>query len=172
VDDTLWIISLKDTSWNGGSIYVHNDVTDLHAILYAERTLMTAIWDIDGNGIVDNSTWSVEVINASTTSAQLNNQLYIYGSLFSENTIGWSRANPIECPFYITCSDSIEAQKYDLNYMRRYIQIDHDNNPVTPVINANGGTTSQGTLSWSNESFPLVIEYNSAIQSSPPPLFK
>jgi len=170
--DTLWIISLKDSAWNGGSIYVNNDVTDLHSVLYAEKVLMTAIGDIDGNRSIDDSNSSIEVLNSSTTSSQLNNQLYIYGSVFSENTIGWSRANPIECPFYINCADSIEAQKYDLNYVRRYIQIDHDNDPLTPLINANGWATAQWTLSTTNQGFPLVIEYNSAVQSSPPPLFK
>lgn len=48
----------------------------------------------------------------------LKNQLYIYGSIVSENTLGGSRMSPPRCPSLVaTCAD---AQQYDLNYLRRY----------------------------------------------------
>jgi len=52
----------------------------------------------------------------------LKNQLYIYGSIVSENTIGGSRMNPVRCPslLSITNCDMDTAQRYDLNYLRRY----------------------------------------------------
>jgi len=52
----------------------------------------------------------------------LKNQLYIYGTLFTENTIGASKNIIPVCPYYIddsVCTQA-EAQKYDLNYIRRY----------------------------------------------------
>ena len=79
--------------------------------------------------------------------------------------------NPVTCPFYITgvCSQ-VQAQKYDLNYLRRYYLKDNnwdgdvDDAWDTP---AGGWITSNTTY----RKYPVVIEYNSKIQISPPPFF-
>lgn len=52
--------------------------------------------------------------------SELKNQLYIFGSLISYNTIGGARANPVTCPAVIPSCTQDNAQKYDLNYLRRY----------------------------------------------------
>jgi hypothetical protein len=65
-------------------------------------------------------------LDGDSSATLLENQLYIRGSLFSENTIGGSRSSTPECPYYVdnsTC-DQVEAQSYDLNYLRRYYMFD------------------------------------------------
>ncbi|MDD3302290.1 MAG: InlB B-repeat-containing protein, partial [Candidatus Gracilibacteria bacterium] len=110
-------------------------------------------------------------LGGNATFSELKNQLYIYGSLFSENTVGGSRANPLKCPYYITTCTSIEeAQKYDLNYLRRYYLKDTNGDGV--------GDTSAGLLGsyFSSTSpyyeYPVVIEYNRLIQTNPPIVFE
>jgi hypothetical protein len=72
----------------------------------------------------------INTLNGDTDADVLNNQLYIYGSVFSENTIGGSRLSLWKCPYYISSlSCTIEtAQTYDLNYLRRYFIYDSNNN--------------------------------------------
>jgi hypothetical protein len=74
------------------------------------------------------------------------------------------------CPYYIKesiCSDVKQAQKYDLNYLRRYF-IKTDGTPV------NGGVNYFGIYDSSYEyyTFPVVVKYNSKVQLTPPPLFE
>lgn len=164
--DILWVIALEDANGNGGNIYVHPDVTDISAVLYADRAVMTAI-DSDNSGSISGT----EVFDGTSDPADFSDQLYIYGSVFSENTIGWARSIPRECPYYVAICDTAQtAERYDLNYLRRYVLEDHDSDPGTPDIPAFGWQSSR----WSGiyREYPLIIEYNSLIQSSPPPLFK
>jgi hypothetical protein len=85
----------------------------------------------------------------------IQNQLYIYWTVFSENTIWGSRIDPPVCPFWIesdssiTCN-TIEAQKYDFNYLRAW---------------------SNNKYNASYADYPVIIKYNSTVQSTPPPLF-
>lgn len=112
-EDMLGIIVLKDESGNGWNIYIHPEVTNIVGTMFAEGALMS--YD-HSNG------WE---ISWNATQDQLKNQLHIYGSVFSENTIGWASVldenDLYSCPFNITelCTKQL-AQKYDLNYLRRY----------------------------------------------------
>ena len=151
--DILWVIVLKDENDNGWNIYVNPSVTRVDGILYADKSLLS----YDG----------VSELDSNTVNAILANQLYIYGSLFSENTIWWSAKEPPDCPYYVDCSDVSIAQKYDLNFLRSYrMRID--------------GTASNGWMnyfatydsSYPYYTFPVVIKYNSKIQTWPPPLFE
>jgi len=117
----------------------------------------------------DGQITSTEIHNQNTPISTLSNQLYIYGSVFSENTIGGSRSNPVECPYYVTCSTSSEAQQYDLNFLRRYVRID-TNDDGNPDTIANGGIQSSGTT-VTTQDYPVVIEYNSNLQINPPVFF-
>ena len=56
----------------GGNIYINPSVTDIHAVMYADRSV------ISYNGAE---------LDGSTQDSVLANQLYIKGSLFSENTL-------------------------------------------------------------------------------------
>lgn len=48
-------------------------------------------------------------------------QLFLRGSVISDNTIGGASMTPLKCPYGATgtCSDQ-EAKRYDLNYFRFY----------------------------------------------------
>jgi len=155
--DILWIIILKDDNWNWGKLYIDTDVTRVDAIIYADKSVIWyntsySWWNpqwLSPDDILKKETdW-----NISDTALQ--NQLYFYWSIFSDNTIWGSRLNTPVCPFWIelewwTC-DLIRSQKYDLNYLRSWYITKYDNNY------------------WD---YPVIIKYNSVVQSGPPPLFE
>ena len=76
----------------GGNIIIADDVTDIHASLFAEHA----------------------VLSDPTPGAMREYQLYIGGSLVSGNTLGETTAGI--CPYYVT--GVCEAQKYDLEELR------------------------------------------------------
>ena len=155
--DMLWIISLTDNAWNGWNIYLDTQVTNLVGIYYADKAMIS----YDGVNEIDWSVWTTI----------LKNQFYLYGTLFSENTI-WGSIIP-KCPYYVpnALCDTNEARKYDLNFLRRYFT--YDNNDVDTLEN-NIYNSGIWYFSYGNPNFkyPMVIEYNSNIQSTPPPLFE
>lgn len=156
----------------GGSIYINPLVTDIHAILYTDKSIISSF---DG----------INPIPINTSASQIANQLYIKWSIFSENTIGGSRnldglwdSDPL-CPFYISwsaCSTVHEAQIYDLNYLRRYFIYDSDSDGTIESNGddnpAYGGLRSSWLGAWNAlDKFPVIIDYNPAIQQTPPPFF-
>lgn len=151
ITNNLWIIVLKDKNGNGGNVYIDPDVTQIHATIFSDKSLMSytdILWEL----------WWW------TSQYTLRNQLYIKWSVFSENTIGGSKATPPICPYYVDtflCTWE-EAQKYDINYLRRYY-LDDSGNPVNWWIQV-------FTTSPKNQ-YPVIFEYNPSIQSFPPPLF-
>lgn len=153
----LSIVVLKDTNWNWWNIYINPNVTYVKAVMYADKSLISYDWT---NELDWNTSFSV-----------LKNQLYIYGSVFSENTVWWSRANPIECPYYVpSCPTQEYAQKFDLNYLRRYYLKDTNYDWIwdTPVW----WWISYFPNTSLNYRYPVVIEYNPLIQSNPPLIFR
>ena len=167
----LWIIVLQKDGV-GGNIYIDPSVTDVHAVMYADRSLIS----YDGSHELDgtSSTWS------------LANQLYIRGSVFSENTIWASQKPTPECPFYVAsteCNSTQEAMKYDLNFLRRYIlvqPVDTEGNPIWDKVpqfwavesyiwdDSRINTESQKP---GYRKYPVIIEYDPQIQQTPPPFF-
>lgn len=163
----LWLIAISKDN-KGGNIYIDPAVTDIHANMYASKSVLSykdGTWELEGD--IDDS--------------ELANQLYILGSIFSENTIWGNETN--ECPFFVTNCSNANAKKYDLNYLRRYILVqplDADNNPVGDKVPQFGGAES---YMWDNSNintetqrpgdrkYPFIIEYNSKIQTTPPPFF-
>jgi len=169
-DGILWIVTLSDdrddvTVWN---IYIDPSVRDIHASMYTNK----AVISYDGSNELD----------GTTNQSILVNQLYVKWSIFSENTIWWSRADPLICPFYVNsnCSnfpDTIHrnnAQKYDLNFIRRFFVYDSNTNGTIEYdgsdIPANWGQVADGWTSY--QEFPLIVEYNPLIQQTPPPFFE
>jgi len=165
--DILWIIALN------GDILIDTSVTDIHAILYTNRSVMSTT-----NGI--------NRLDGSTSLATLANQLYIRWTVFSENTLWWSRSATPECPYYVAdsdCNSSWVAQKYDLNYLRRYFTYDSwswydvDTDGLTdgfgnPYDKNKSWEISQAGLNNHRLSeFPVIIEYNPNVQQNPPPFF-
>lgn len=160
----LWLIALKKNGV-GGNIYIDPTVTDIHAILYAEKSL------ISYNGSIE-LWWE-------TSDSALANQLYIKWSVFSENTLGWAES-PYSCPFYInsTCNENT-AKKYDFNYLRRYrlvTETDADGNVIQQIPDYSwaesfAGDSTRGHSNLDYRKFPLIIEYDARIQQTPPPIF-
>jgi len=152
---------------HGWNIYINPSVTDVHAVMYADRSVIS----YDGTNELD----------GGTEDQNLANQLYIYGSIFSENTIGGSLTTT--CPYYTaSCNDNI-SKKYDLNLLRRYIlvsEVDGDGNPTWVQYPQFWGAESYMWNEFDHDTeaqrpgyrkFPLIIEYNPAIQQTPPPFF-
>lgn len=167
-DAILWIIVLKWNASESGNIYIAPNVTDIHAIMYTEQSILSKGANYSQSNI----------------DFLLKNQLYIHGSIMSENTIGGSvDSGNILCPFYVAhgdCTTIYQAQKYDLNFLRTYkISPIYDSNGSQIVdsagdaimVPANGWLKAQGDGTSDFSMFPLIIQYNPVIQTAPPPLF-
>lgn len=90
------------------------------------------------------------------------NQLYIYGSIVSNNTIGGASKSPVECPYFVATCDLAKAKLYDLEYFR---------NPYLDLTDKTGHTASSTTA----QHYPdvsMIIEYDSRVQQDPPPGLK
>lgn len=149
VNDILWIIVLEDENWNGWNIYIDPSVTAIEAIFYADKSVL----NYNGTDVVTNSN-------------QLQNQIYFYGTLFSENTLWWYVSK--KCPYFEeNCSYEI-AQKYDLNFLRWYYTFDGDDDGEMDESNGN----SYFSYPDNNFKYPVIIEYNPNIQNNLPELFE
>lgn len=179
--DILWIIVLQDDNWNGWNVYIDPDVTNIVWTIYADKAIL-------------NYNWTSE-INWYTNQSLLKNQIHIYGSLFTSNTIWWARENPPVCPYYtrsyLTCNLET-AQQYDLNYLRRYFTFVTPSWGIAPANNwkaAWWSTFNQSNwnynLDWNASyekniisnldpyfKYPVIIEYNPLIQLEQPPIFR
>ncbi|MCF7836987.1 hypothetical protein K9M43_04750, partial [Candidatus Gracilibacteria bacterium] len=100
-------------------------------------------------------------------SFELRNQLYWKGLIATQNTIGGSDKAAPKCPAALesacetACTGNLGhnckrnlARPYDLAYLRTF------------------HSASGGTQIYSNSEAALVVEYDSRIQSNPPPLFE
>jgi len=150
--DILWIIVLKDDDWNWWKLYIDTSVQEIDAIIYTDKSIMS--YDESYDNWDSDSILKYEV-DWNIDSSIMQNQLFILWTVFSENTIWWSRLDPPVCPFYTESiswyiCDTIEAQKYDLNYIRAWFS-----NKYNPLY-------------WN---YSTIIKYNSSLQTTPPPLF-
>ena len=137
----IWIVVLADSYnaetkndvWN---VYVENDVKKIEAYIYAKGWFISA-----------DHTWK------KYTDYQLRqNKLYLKGSLFSSNTIWWSEKWENTCflPWWKKTENCELAERYDLNYIRKYIMTcDKDD----------------------KENYSFKIDYNQDIQSNAPKVF-
>ncbi|MCA9374575.1 hypothetical protein KC725_05445 [Candidatus Peregrinibacteria bacterium] len=126
----LGIIVLKDlSSGNGGNVYIDPGVKNIQANIFADGSVFSwrgnnAATDINGDG---EPVWTDE----SERFNLLKNQLYIQGSIASQNTIGGAvRSVPIlgdgtvasasEGQYGATPTGRSQARLYDLNFLRYY----------------------------------------------------
>jgi hypothetical protein len=171
-EDILGVIVLKDENGKGGNLYIDPSVTNIVWTYIIDKSIISYNWgELDGNTLQD----------------ILKNQLHIFGSVFSENTIWWSRANPVKCPYYVSSCNQEMAQKYDLNFLRRFTL-----NTLWIPIGTNAkvigwwryDSTSWTFVSWASYfarnitsltdsylKYPVVIEYNALVSKVYPPLF-
>lgn len=104
-------------------------MTDIHATLIAEDSLR-------GTG---------------------SKQLYIHGSIISNNTLGGASKASRECPYFDNTScGSVKAKKYDLEYLR----------DTYTNISSNWAT---GATAAKYRDTSLIIEYDPRILTDPPP---
>lgn len=111
----LAIIALTDSAGNGGNIRIDPTVTDIHASLIAEHSIL------------------------STDPTVKEYQLYIYWSVISANTLGDTAARI--CPYYITseCTEE-EAAKYDFEVLRSgFDGVTHISSSETAHMNLDSG---------------------------------
>ncbi len=162
----LWVVVQKDDAGVGWNLYINPSVTNVVGSYVLDGSIMSSS---DGFNPLGSSNITI-----------LKNQLHIYGSIVSENTIGGSRMSPLKCPSLIgSCANIEEAQKYDLNYLRRYYLYDGKPFGTGTVI---GWGTCTPSCSWFNSNLirkfidindplaknPVIIEYNPRVNSLPP----
>lgn len=168
VDSILAVVVQKDEAGNGGNLYIDPNITNIVGTYIIDGSVMSYSDILGEIGVGDITT--------------LKNQLYIYGSIVSENTIGGSRMSPLRCPSLIntTCATINEAQKYDLNYLRRYYLF--GGSPFGNAKVIGGGTCTTILCSGFQANmiqkfttptedlarYPVIIEYNPRIRTTPP----
>lgn len=132
-NNKLWIIVLKDKydvasdynkAWN---IYIANNVNSISAALYSDGTMRSA-----------KSNWT------NYSDSELLNDLEIFWTVFTRNTIGWAVnwGTSYTLPGWQETTDYELASSYDLNYLRKSMSC------------------------W--DDYALLIKYNSALQVNPP----
>ncbi len=151
-------------------IGVDTRVTNLDAFIFTEWSLITT------------KEWART--DAILNDVDLKNQLYIYGWLFAQDTVGWSRKDPAVCPFTIdpsSCNQEV-AQVFDLTFLRRFHLISKqqetwestDSGTMIPFARGlrawgvGGADRCIGTSSWTLRCMrtdiyqwvPLIIEKN------------
>lgn len=159
----LWVVVQKNAAWKWGNLYINTNVTNIVGSYVLDGSIMSSTTGTSGINVGDIAT--------------LKNQLYIFGSLLSQNTIGGSRANPLKCPTFVATCDETTAQKYDLNFLRRYYLF--NNKPFGDAKIIGGGTVTN--LSPANNlikkftdfsqdlaKYPVIIEHNPAITNNTP----
>lgn len=149
------IIATKNAAWVGGNIIIDWWVTRILSTLIAEWSIYS--WEY-------NATWIQRLYNDNPWDLFKipNRQLYVRGSMISNNTIGWyGTDNGVAntCPYNISPCDDRSALLYDFNHFRDF----QKDLPEAQVA----------TLRWypnnTYDDYSLVIEHDTRILDSPPP---
>jgi hypothetical protein len=134
------------TRWN---IYIKPNVTRINAVMYTDWSLLSV-----------DSAWNPYPTDSAERTNDLQNQLVITGSTFTRNTIGWAilwgtTTQVYKLPGGAKTTDFDEAMKYDLNYLRRWVNSCELIPSTTNCVHNN----------------PLVIMYDAELQINPPVWF-
>lgn len=163
ISQSIGVVVIKDKNWNWWNVLIDDDVKNIKAFIYADKSLLP----------YSDEVWNKKILEKTDWIGYFKNQLYIEWAVFSNNTIWGSRKIPAVCPYFVDDSvcDIEEAQKYDLNFLRRYYRLSGiDNNGDGEDDVANWWLSSMW-LSWGDLNYPLVIKYNPKVQLNPPALF-
>ncbi len=163
----LGVVVQKDEAGNGGNLYIDPSITNIVGTYIIDGSVMSYSDALGEIGVGDIAT--------------LKHQLYIYGSIVSENTIGGSRMSPLKCPSLLnmSCTTSAMAQKYDLNYLRRYYLFGGKpfgdgkiiGNETCTISSCSTTSTLPQKFTTTTDplaQYPVIIEYNPLIRTSPP----
>jgi len=173
-----------------GWLFVDPRITNIDAFLFAQGPLVSYNEEDIVNG--ENIFYS----RSNTTEQKLRNQLGVYGSILTLNTITGSRQAIPECPYNIdNCNDDI-AQIFDFVYTRRFVTgpaslcapYDEADTRIVPYHPMSpdlakwiGGKTGAFTASTNElryitdpeyRPYPMVIERDLRWNSSPSRLFQ
>lgn len=157
------IISIERDG-KGWNIYIDPNVIKLESTLYADKTVAS----YENNTILTPNTW--------WTYKKLRNQLYIYGSVFSNNTIWWSvkvdSNNKASCPYFIDKNNCTieEAQKYDLYNLRAWYENLYKI-WTDPYKDDNILDDLKDWTKIKDVKYPVIIEYNPSLQKAKNPFF-
>ena len=145
------IIALKDSSGNGGNVYITRNVKKIYAYIVAEGSVFSGEKKTDGAA-------DIYVENGEFHIPQ--RQLYINGLVVSKNTIG-GVGKDSACPI-LTLECSLGTKKpriYDMSCFRTY-------DPKKPEQNAI--PQARKNLESRIKNATLVIDYNNNILLNPP----
>ncbi len=187
-DSLLVIASKKSKTWKWGNIYIHPDVTNIDAVLVADRSLISM-----GKDHLSNN----EIYIAEDNPNQLRTQLLIYGSVLSSNSV-WTNIIPYWADYYETLTnnemnssiyDLWNLRTFNLNYWTGSVDGDTlDSNKIYPIIWSTylpyawawrckwynkwspwyNSSDCELLLRKSEKKNPLIIEYNPHIKQIAP----
>jgi hypothetical protein len=145
------IIALRNDKGQWGNIWIKGSVKNIESMIFAEKTIYS------GEEFITGSLSPYYVSKKSLFLDIPRNQLYIKGTVWGYNTIGWSsKADGAICPYL---GESIEnctydsAIKYDWNYFRVY----------------NGTPARRAYPDASKDDYSVIIEYDPRTLQDPPP---
>jgi len=127
----LGIIALKDLTASSsdqameGNVYIRTDVKNIQANIFADGSVFSYVDDVT-HGIAANGEPNFNTSSLTDyQNATKYNQLFIEGSIASQNTVGGSTLNPPIIgngkALSGSPSDAIRSQFYDLNFLREYV---------------------------------------------------
>ncbi len=148
------IIALRDSSGNYGNIYINGNVKNIKSSLVAEGTVYSGYLPSPMSQLA--TLYNPTVMSTMTLPG---NQLYVYGTIISRNTIGGSaqNGNAYSCPYTEVVCTRDNAVRYDLNFFRGYDKQD-------PNI-----ASKRAYPTTAYDDFSFIIEYNPLVQTNPPP---
>lgn len=145
------LISLKNNNGQWGNIWVRWSVRTIESSLFTEGSIFSGEEYVSG-------TLSPYYISKKSLFLDLpNNQLYIHGTVWGYNTIGWSsKSGWAVCPYLNDNSAGCTYDNsllYDLNYFRVY----------------DGDPAGRAYKNDSKDAFSVIVEYDSRTLQDPPP---
>lgn len=145
------IIAIKNQKGMGGNLFIHKSVSKIFASLVMEGTIYSG----ESPTNIYNDT-PEELANIP------GNQLYIFGTMISRNTIGGASTflSDVKCPYNMMCARD-SATQYDLNYFRNF--------DARNLENGNPLNVARGYKDASLDAYSLIIEYDPRIVTDMPP---
>lgn len=122
----LGIIALKDytkpanTQNKAGNIYIDADVRNIQANMFADGSVFSYSKAYGASAV--ELTGEPHFLNMQDQNSRLKNtQLFIQGSIASQNTVGGADRASLLKGDGTTASGKFQAQLYDFNYLRQYV---------------------------------------------------
>ena len=134
----LGLIALRDYSENNqggkGHIYIKNDVNAIQANMFADGSVFRY-----KSGDSMRPDGRPEYTNEGDYEAMAKtHQLYIEGSVASQNTVGGTNQKPWIDGLGKETDDLVKAQQYDLNYLSEYVGMINRDPTTNQPLDANG----------------------------------